>query len=184
VALVAVHGAQIRAWAEQAVSAATAPAGPAAGQPMPAGHSDIPLVLVVDDSITVRRVTQRLLQREGYRVALAADGLQGLERLQHERPALVLSDIEMPRMDGFDFLRNIRANPAWRELPVVMITSRTAEKHQEHARQLGRPLPGQALLGGRAAGPGPRLRAGGGGAAGGLMRSKMRAWPTLPRPST
>jgi len=137
VALVAVHGAQIRAWAEQAVSAATAPAGPAAGQPMPAGHSDIPLVLVVDDSITVRRVTQRLLQREGYRVALAADGLQGLERLQHERPALVLSDIEMPRMDGFDFLRNIRANPAWRELPVVMITSRTAEKHQEHARQLG-----------------------------------------------
>jgi chemosensory pili system protein ChpA (sensor histidine kinase/response regulator) len=136
VALVAVHGAQIRAWAEQAVSAATAPAGPAAGQPMPAGHSDIPLVLVVDDSITVRRVTQRLLQREGYRVALAADGLQGLERLQHERPALVLSDIEMPRMDGFDFLRNIRANPAWRELPVVMITSRTAEKHQEHARQL------------------------------------------------
>ena len=137
VALVAVHGAQIRAWAEQVVSAATAPAGPAAGQPMPAGHSDIPLVLVVDDSITVRRVTQRLLQREGYRVALAADGLQGLERLQHERPALVLSDIEMPRMDGFDFLRNIRANPAWRELPVVMITSRTAEKHQEHARQLG-----------------------------------------------
>ena len=70
-------------------------------------------------------------------VALAADGLQGLERLQQERPALVLSDIEMPRMDGFDFLRNIRANAEWRELPVVMITSRTAEKHQDHARQLG-----------------------------------------------
>ena len=100
-------------------------------------QSDIPLVLVVDDSITVRRVTQRLLQREGYRVALAADGLQGLERLQQERPAVVLSDIEMPRMDGFDFLRNIRADAAWRDLPVVMITSRTADKHQEHARQLG-----------------------------------------------
>ncbi|MEZ5605844.1 MAG: Hpt domain-containing protein [Burkholderiaceae bacterium] len=137
VALVTVHGAQIRAWAAQATEAASAPAGPAAGQPLEAGHSDIPLVLVVDDSITVRRVTQRLLQREGYRVALAADGLQGLERLQHERPALVLSDIEMPRMDGFDFLRNIRANPALHDLPVVMITSRTAEKHQDHARQLG-----------------------------------------------
>ena len=137
VALAAVHGAQIRAWAEQAARAATAPAGPATSQPRPVGHSDIPLVLVVDDSLTVRRVTQRLLQREGYRVALAADGLQGLERLQQERPALVLSDIEMPRMDGFDFLRNIRANAEWRELPVVMITSRTAEKHQDHARQLG-----------------------------------------------
>ena len=59
--------------------------------------------------ITVRRVTQRLLQREGYRVALAADGLQALERLQEERPTVVLSDIEMPRMDGFDLARNIRA---------------------------------------------------------------------------
>ena len=67
-------------------------------------------MLVVDDSITVRRVTQRLLQREGYRVALAADGLQALERLAEERPAVVLSDIEMPRMDGFDLARNIRGD--------------------------------------------------------------------------
>jgi len=102
-----------------------------------APKSDIPLVLVVDDSITVRRVTQRLLQREGYRVALANDGLQGLERLQAERPAVVLSDIEMPRMDGFDFVRNIRADEKLRDLPVVMITSRIAEKHREHARELG-----------------------------------------------
>ena len=94
-------------------------------------------MLVVDDSITVRRVTQRLLQREGYRVALAADGLQGLERLQGERPAVVLSDIEMPRMDGFDFVRNIRADEHLRDLPVIMITSRIAEKHREHARELG-----------------------------------------------
>src|SRR5256885_16061529 len=63
-----------------------------------AGPASVPLVLVVDDSITVRRVTQRLLQREGYRVALAADGLQAMERLAEERPTLVLSDIEMPRM--------------------------------------------------------------------------------------
>ena len=111
------------------------PQGPV---PTPAlAPSGIPLVLVVDDSITVRRVTQRLLQREGYRVALAADGLQGLERLQAERPAVVLSDIEMPRMDGFDFVRNIRADEALRDLPVIMITSRIAEKHREHARELG-----------------------------------------------
>ncbi len=96
-----------------------------------------PLVLVVDDSITVRRVTQRLLLREGYRVALAADGLQALERLQEERPAVVLSDIEMPRMDGFDLVRNIRTDAALAGLPVVMITSRIAEKHREHARELG-----------------------------------------------
>jgi chemosensory pili system protein ChpA (sensor histidine kinase/response regulator) len=103
---------------------------------MPAAN-EIPLVLVVDDSITVRRVTQRLLQREGYRVALAADGLQALERLQEELPAVVLSDIEMPRMDGFDLARNIRGDAQMKHLPIIMITSRIAEKHREHAAQLG-----------------------------------------------
>jgi chemosensory pili system protein ChpA (sensor histidine kinase/response regulator) len=92
---------------------------------------------VVDDSITVRRVTQRLLQREGYRVSMAADGLQALERLQEERPAVVLSDIEMPRMDGFDLARNIRADVRLNNLPIIMITSRIAEKHREHAKELG-----------------------------------------------
>jgi chemosensory pili system protein ChpA (sensor histidine kinase/response regulator) len=95
------------------------------------------LVLVVDDSITVRRVTQRLLKREGYRVALANDGLQALEKLQEEIPAVVLSDIEMPRMDGFDLARNIRADAKLQGLPIIMITSRIAEKHREHARELG-----------------------------------------------
>ena len=99
--------------------------------------SQAPLILVVDDSITVRRVTQRLLLREGYRVAMAADGLQALERLQDERPAVVLSDIEMPRMDGFDLARNIRADQRLKDLPIVMITSRIAEKHREHAKELG-----------------------------------------------
>jgi chemosensory pili system protein ChpA (sensor histidine kinase/response regulator) len=134
VALASVYGAQARALS---VEAAAAPAADAPAVSTAAPHSDIPLVLVVDDSITVRRVTQRLLQREGYRVALAADGLQGLERLQAERPAVVLSDIEMPRMDGFDFVRNIRADEKLRDLPVIMITSRIAEKHRDHARQLG-----------------------------------------------
>ena len=96
-----------------------------------------PLVLVVDDSLTVRRVTQRLLQREGYRVALAADGLQALERLAQEAPDLVLSDIEMPRMDGFELARHLRGDPRWSGLPLVFITSRTAPKHREHAQTLG-----------------------------------------------
>ena len=97
----------------------------------------VPLVLVVDDSITVRRVTQRLLQREGYRVEVASDGLQALEKLQGARPAVVLSDIEMPRMDGFDLARNIRADARLHDLPIIMITSRIAQKHREHAQQIG-----------------------------------------------
>jgi chemosensory pili system protein ChpA (sensor histidine kinase/response regulator) len=97
----------------------------------------VPLVLVVDDSITVRRVTQRLLQREGYRVTMAADGLQALERLAEELPSVILSDIEMPRMDGFDLLRNVRADAKLKHLPTIMITSRIAEKHREYAFELG-----------------------------------------------
>jgi chemosensory pili system protein ChpA (sensor histidine kinase/response regulator) len=96
-----------------------------------------PLVLVVDDSLTVRRVTQRLLLREGYRVALAKDGLDAIERLAEEKPAIVLSDIEMPRMDGFDLVRNMRADARLRDLPVIMITSRIAQKHRDHAAELG-----------------------------------------------
>jgi len=96
-----------------------------------------PLVLVVDDSLTVRRVTQRLLLREGYRVTLAKDGMDALERLAEERPAVMLSDIEMPRMDGFDLVRNVRADPRLADLPVIMITSRIAQKHREYASQLG-----------------------------------------------
>ncbi|QOF77807.1 Hpt domain-containing protein [Variovorax sp. 38R] len=142
VALAAVHGDQARARQTAALAAPTHATSADAGAPQtPAAFApvvpQIPLVLVVDDSITVRRVTQRLLQREGYRVSLAADGLQALERLQQERPAVVLSDIEMPRMDGFDLARNIRADTALAELPIIMITSRIAEKHREYARELG-----------------------------------------------
>jgi chemosensory pili system protein ChpA (sensor histidine kinase/response regulator) len=135
VALATVYGDQARA-AMRAPAAAQPEAGVPAQAPAAQDHQ-VPLVLVVDDSITVRRVTQRLLQREGYRVALAADGLQALERLQQERPAVVLSDIEMPRMDGFDLARNIRGDAALRDLPIIMITSRIAQKHRDHAAQLG-----------------------------------------------
>jgi chemosensory pili system protein ChpA (sensor histidine kinase/response regulator) len=136
VALATVYGAQVRDWvATQHQHAPLVPGDTQIAVDM--AVNAVPLVLVVDDSITVRRVTQRLLQREGYRVSLAADGLQALERLQQERPTVVLSDIEMPRMDGFDLVRNIRSDPRLSALPVIMITSRIAEKHREHARELG-----------------------------------------------
>ncbi len=141
VALATVYGDQARQFsaAQADLETLEAPTG-VAGTParvLPAAVPQVPLILVVDDSITVRRVTQRLLQREGYRVALAADGLQALERLQEERPVVVLSDIEMPRMDGFDLARNIRGDARLKDLPIVMITSRIAEKHREHAQSLG-----------------------------------------------
>ncbi len=96
-----------------------------------------PLVLVVDDSLTVRRITQRLLEREGYRVAVAKDGIEGLEKLLAERPAVLLTDIEMPRMDGFDLVRTLRADARLADLPVIMITSRLARKHRDYAAELG-----------------------------------------------
>ena len=138
VALATVYGAQVLPWVEsQKRQGLLNTTNDDTGLPVEMVVNAVPLVLVVDDSITVRRVTQRLLQREGYRVSLAADGLQALERLQHERPTVVLSDIEMPRMDGFDLVRNIRSDPRLAGLPVIMITSRIAEKHREHARELG-----------------------------------------------
>ncbi|WP_027016491.1 hybrid sensor histidine kinase/response regulator [Comamonas composti] len=152
VALANVYGDEVRARLA-ALEQAEARDGGAAAQAAKAAPTSVPLVLVVDDSITVRRVTQRLLQREGYRVSLAADGLQALEKLQDERPTLVLSDIEMPRMDGFDLLRNIRADEGLKHLPVVMITSRIAQKHRDMARELGadhylgKPYSDEELLG-------------------------------------
>jgi chemosensory pili system protein ChpA (sensor histidine kinase/response regulator) len=139
VALATVYGEQARQLTRNAAQAvdAVSSEGAAPVSRLMAGVGQAPLVLVVDDSITVRRVTQRLLKREGFRVALAADGLQALERLLEEKPAVVLSDIEMPRMDGFDLVRNIRGDAKLRDLPIIMITSRIAEKHREHARDLG-----------------------------------------------
>ncbi len=140
VALASIYGKQAIAWtadqAEPRNSLANGGANTSSATPISAAPQ-MPLILVVDDSITVRRVTQRLLQREGFRVSMAADGLQALERLQEEIPAVVLSDIEMPRMDGFDLARNIRADARLKGMPIIMITSRIAEKHREHAMELG-----------------------------------------------
>ncbi|MGZ5569537.1 MAG: Hpt domain-containing protein [Usitatibacter sp.] len=96
-----------------------------------------PLVLVVDDSLTVRKITSRMLAREGYEVATAKDGVDGLQQLQDLRPDCILLDVEMPRMDGFEFARNVRADERTRSIPIIMITSRTAEKHRNRAAEIG-----------------------------------------------
>ena len=160
VALVAVHGEKIRALG-QGLPAILDDAQAkllrqqSAAQDVQAGRPVVqaPLIMVVDDSITVRRVTQRLLQREGFRVSTAVDGLQALEKLQDELPDVILSDIEMPRMDGFDLLRNIRSSERLKDLPVIMITSRMATKHRDLAmalganHYLGKPYGDEQLLG-------------------------------------
>ena len=96
-----------------------------------------PLVMVVDDSLTVRRVSQRMLEKQGYGVALARHGAHALELLSQLSPAAVLLDIEMPTMDGFELLSRLRSDERFRSLPVAMITSRMAERHRQHAMQLG-----------------------------------------------
>ena len=96
-----------------------------------------PIVMVVDDSLTVRKITSKLLEREGYRVTTAKDGVDALEHLKDELPDLMLVDIEMPRMDGFDLTKSIRNDQRTREIPIIIISSRTAEKHRTHAIQCG-----------------------------------------------
>jgi chemosensory pili system protein ChpA (sensor histidine kinase/response regulator) len=108
----------------------------ASAQALHSPHSQ-PIVMVVDDSLTVRRVTQRFLTREGYQVMLAKDGVDALEQLQTVTPDLMLVDIEMPRMDGFDLTRNVRGDSRTRHIPIIMITSRTATKHRNYAMDLG-----------------------------------------------
>ena len=155
VALAALYGDTARASRSVAQ---VRPSGASAAEPVqsvPVAEGEPPkasLVMVVDDSLTVRRVTQRLLEREGYRVVLAKDGQDALEKLSLERPAVMLCDIEMPRMDGFELVRVLRADPARADIPVVMITSRIAQKHRDHAAQLGvehylgKPYPEDKLL--------------------------------------
>jgi chemosensory pili system protein ChpA (sensor histidine kinase/response regulator) len=113
------------------------------GEEAPARKDDgpalaaLPTVMVVDDSLTVRKVTGRLMSREGYQVVLAKDGIEALEKLFDVIPDVMLVDIEMPRMDGFELTRNVRADERLKYVPIIMITSRTAEKHRNYAIELG-----------------------------------------------
>jgi chemosensory pili system protein ChpA (sensor histidine kinase/response regulator) len=101
------------------------------------GLSSTPVIMVVDDSLTVRKITSRLLEREGYQVITAKDGLDALEQLRETLPDVMLVDIEMPRMDGFDLTRNVRGDPRTADIPIIIISSRTAEKHRAQAAALG-----------------------------------------------
>ncbi len=105
--------------------------------PLVAAAQARPKVMVVDDSLTVRKITGRLLAREGYEVLTAKDGVEALEQLAETTPDVMLVDIEMPRMDGFDLTRNVRADARLKRVPIIMITSRTAAKHRAYAAELG-----------------------------------------------
>ena len=111
-----------------------------------------PLVMVVDDSITMRKVTGRVLERHEYEVATAKDGVDAIEKLHERVPDLMLLDIEMPRMDGYELATHMKADPRLRDVPIIMITSRTGDKHRQRAfdigvdRYLGKPYQEAELL--------------------------------------
>jgi chemosensory pili system protein ChpA (sensor histidine kinase/response regulator) len=94
-------------------------------------------VMVVDDSITVRKVTARLLERNDMHVIAAKDGVDAVSKLQENIPDIMLLDIEMPRMDGFELATHVRNEPRLRDIPIIMITSRTGDKHRQRAMQIG-----------------------------------------------
>jgi chemosensory pili system protein ChpA (sensor histidine kinase/response regulator) len=105
--------------------------------PAESASTHVPSVMIVDDSLTVRKITSRLLARVGYQVRLAKDGVDALEQLAGDIPDVLLLDIEMPRMDGFEVARNLRNDSRLKHLPIIMITSRTADKHRRYAEELG-----------------------------------------------
>ena len=103
----------------------------------PAPTDDRPLALVVDDSITVRRVTERFLQRSGLRVVTAKDGLDAISVMAEHKPDIILLDIEMPRMDGYEFASHVRNDDRVADVPIIMVTSRVGDKHRARAIELG-----------------------------------------------
>jgi chemosensory pili system protein ChpA (sensor histidine kinase/response regulator) len=130
----------------------TAPIATSAAMPSMATAGKRNLIFVVDDSVTVRKVTSRLLNRHGYDVITAIDGVDALEKLENQYPSLMILDIEMPRMDGFELASKIRMHAVLSKVPIIMITSRTGDKHREKAFQcgvdsyLGKPYKEQELL--------------------------------------
>ena len=94
-------------------------------------------IMVVDDSVAIRNVVSHLMQRQGWKVITAKDGLEAIEVLHTWQPDLIILDIEMPRMNGYEFMRSIRAQQKFKDLPVIMHTSRGSKKHREKAESLG-----------------------------------------------
>ena len=120
---------------------------------MRARGDERPLALVVDDSITVRRVTQRLLERHGVRVVTAKDGVDAIAAMQEQVPDVLVLDIEMPRMDGYEVVAYVRNDDRLAHVPIVMVTSRVGQKHRAHGlalgvnEYLGKPYQEKELLG-------------------------------------
>jgi chemosensory pili system protein ChpA (sensor histidine kinase/response regulator) len=103
----------------------------------PTPSDDRPLAMVVDDSITVRRVMERFLERNGMRVVTAKDGMDAISLLQDHKPDIILLDIEMPRMDGYEFASHVRNDERVSDVPIIMITSRVGDKHRARAIEIG-----------------------------------------------
>ena len=103
----------------------------------PTPTDERPVALVVDDSITVRRVTEKFLQRNGLRVLTAKDGLDAISVMRDTKPDIILLDIEMPRMDGYEFASHVRNDDRVANVPIIMITSRVGDKHRARAIELG-----------------------------------------------
>ncbi len=137
---------------DMAILVRSARTGAAVRAPMVEPLARGPLALVVDDSITMRRVTQRLLERNGFRVVTAKDGMDAIGSLQDHRPDIILLDVEMPRMDGYEFAKHVRNNADTATVPIIMITSRVSDKHKARAIEvgvndyLGKPYQERALL--------------------------------------
>ena len=100
-------------------------------------HDRTPIAMVVDDSITMRKVSGNLLKRHGFDVITARDGIDAIAQLNEQTPDIILLDVEMPRMDGFEFATLVRNIEQYKELPIIMITSRTGEKHRTRALNIG-----------------------------------------------
>ncbi|GIX33899.1 MAG: hypothetical protein KatS3mg125_1855 [Lysobacterales bacterium] len=127
------RAAALRETTEAALAPLAQPTQPVAAP----AEKRTPLVMVVDDSITMRKVTGRTLERHDYEVITAKDGLDAVEKLQERIPDVMLLDIEMPRMDGYELATYVRNDPRLRHIPIIMITSRTGEKHRQRAFEIG-----------------------------------------------
>ncbi|MCD9028884.1 response regulator [Luteimonas sp. BDR2-5] len=121
----------------QLVLAAESAGAASAPESAPVEQRPVPLVMVVDDSVTMRKVTGRVLERQGFEVIAARDGVDALERMEERVPDLMLLDIEMPRMDGYELATRMKEDPRLREVTIMMITSRTGEKHRQRAFEIG-----------------------------------------------
>jgi chemosensory pili system protein ChpA (sensor histidine kinase/response regulator) len=104
---------------------------------VPSPADERPLAMIVDDSITVRRVMERFLERNGMRVVTAKDGIDAISVLQEAKPDIILLDIEMPNMDGYEFAKHVRNDERVSDVPIIMITSRVGDKHRARAIEIG-----------------------------------------------